>query len=579
MLDISERVAILQKLIQDGCFQQARILSEDELKTIAKKGVVAGVEGTIQIDNRKISVWVGIRANFPLSLPKIFLRPADVLGMIPHLEEDGCLCYLDEEGLLLDSDHPVGILLEAVERTIELLEKSVSGENKWDFMDEFYAYWLQLCSETTSLAAFLPIGTTLRKICAYKNGDRYILVADRIDRACAYFNHQNQKLDSYTRHTALYIPLEVGTFLTPPTPKQPWSVGDVREIIRKNVSAENKRKLRQYRVRKNRASELVILGIPRPQGGMTLIGLIFSDIGDEHPLIASNSTTVPTPVNVQRYDLDYLMPRGGANVNLDRIKALVVGCGAVGGYIPAFLAQAGIKNLTLVDSDILKPENIYRHAMGKSSEKQYKTLAIKEEIESKYPYLTITTHQNYIEKAIAQGDINLSDFDLAIFATGNQTMELYLNRLIYEHSLLAVFTWLEPYGIGGHSLLARSGKPGCFQCLFYSDSESDCYNYNRSSFAAPNQSFAKNDLGCGSSYTEYGALDAQKTAMQAVEIAIDGLLEVEPKNALMSWKGRDDRFAAAGFTTSPRYELSGDRLEDSRYSYINPQCPVCGEEI
>lgn len=158
-------------------------------------------------------------------------------------------------------------------------------------------------------------------------------------------------------------------------------------------------------------------------------------------------------------------------------------------------------------------------------------------------------------------------------------MELYLNRLIYEHSLLAVFTWLEPYGIGGHSLLARSGKPGCFQCLFYSDSESDCYNYNRSSFAAPNQSFAKNDLGCGSSYTEYGALDAQKTAMQAVEIAIDGLLEVEPKNALMSWKGRDDRFAAAGFTTSPRYELSGDRLEDSRYSYINPQCPVCGEEI
>ena len=390
--------------------------------------------------------------------------------------------------------------------------------------------------------------------------------------------HQNKHLDSYTRHTALYVPLEAGTFLTPPTSRQPWTVKDLQEIIRQNVSADNQKELRQYRVRKKRAEELVIMGIPRPQGGMTLIGLIFSDVGDEHHLITSNSTIVPTPINVQRYDLDYLMPRGGANVNLDRIKALVVGCGAVGGYIPASLVQAGIRDLTLVDPGSLEPENTYRHIMGKCQEQQYKTIAIKEEIESKYPYLTITTHQTYIEKAITQGDINFSNFDLVIFATGNQTMELYLNRLIYQHNLLAVFTWLEPYGIGGHSLLTRSGKPGCFQCLFDSDPESDGYNHNRASFAAPNQSFARNDLGCGASYTEYGALDAQKTAIQAVELAIDGLREVEPKNALISWKGRDNRFTAAGFTTSPRYQLSSDRLDESRYSYINPQCPVCGGE-
>lgn len=512
MLNSSEREPILQGLIQDGCLQQARILCEDELKTIANRGVVAGVEGIIQIDGEEISVWVGIKENFPLTLPIIFLQPTDVLGMIPHLEEDGYFCYLDSEGLLLDFDNPVGILVAAIERATELLEKSVNGENKWDFMDEFYAYWRQLCSETTSLAAFLPIDNTFRKIYAYKKGDRYILVADRIDRACAYFNHPNKHFDSHTRHTALYIPLEVGTLLTPPTPKLPWSVRDLQDIIRKNVSVENQRKLRKYRVRENRASELVIMSIPCPQGGMTLVGLIFSDVGDEHPLVASNSTTVPIPINVQRYDLDYLMPRGGANTNLDRIKALVVGCGAVGGYIPASLVQAGIRDLTLVDPDRLEPENTYRHVMGKCQEKEYKTIAIKEEIESKYPYLTIATHQAYIEKAIAQGDINLSDFDLVIFATGNQTMELYLNRLIYRHNLLAVFTWLEPYGIGGHSLLTRSRKPGCFQCLFNSDPESDGYNHNRASFAASSQSFAKNDFGCGASYTEYDALDAQKTA-------------------------------------------------------------------
>jgi molybdopterin-synthase adenylyltransferase len=575
MLEIPERVSILNDLIQDGCLQLARNLSEDELKSVAKRGVVAGVEGKIKIDGKEIFLWVGIQENFPLSLPIIFLRPADVMGIIPHLERDGYLCYLDSEGLLLDSNNPLGIFVEAVERVTELLEKSVNGENKWDFMDEFHAYWLQLGSKTKSLAAYLPVDNTLRKIYAYQDGDRYVLVANKIDSVCAYFNHRNKKIDSYMRHTGLYIPLEVGTFLTPPTPDKLWTLSDLQEIIRKNVSADNQEKLREYRVRKNRAEELVIMGISRPQGGMTLIGLVFSDVGEEHPLIAGNSTKVPTPINVQRYDLDYLLPRGGANRDLNEIKALVVGCGAVGGNIPTSLVQAGIRHLTLIDPDILNPENIYRHPMGKCQENQYKTLAIKEEIESKYPYLTITTHQTYIEKAISQGDINLSDFDLAIFATGNQTIELYLNRLIYQHDLLTVFTWLEPYGIGGHSLLTRSGEPGCFQCLFKPDSDNP-QKYNRASFAAPDQSFAKNDLGCGASYTEYGALDARKTAIQAVELALDGLLGVEPKNPLLSWKGRDNHFTAAGFKTSPRYQLSSDRLEESRYQYIDPQCPVCG---
>lgn len=578
MLDISERVSILNNLIQDGCLQLARILSEDELKGVTKRGVVAGLEGKIKINGEEISLWVGIRENFPLTLPIIFLRPADVLGKIPHLEEDGYLCYLDSEGLLLDIDRPLDILVEAINRATGLLEASVNGETQWDFMDEFNAYWQKLSPQTPSLPAFLPVDNTLRRIYAYKHGERYILVTDRIDRACAYFNHQNKHLKFYTRHTALYVPLESDTFLIPPTSEKLWNARDLQEIIRKHVSADNQKKLREYRVRKNRAEELVTMGIPRPQGGMTLIGLIFSDVGDEHPLIAGNSTKVPTPINVQRYDLEYLLPRGGANPKLNEIKALVVGCGAVGGNIPASLVQAGIRDLTLIDPDILKSENIYRHPMGKCQENQYKTLAIKEEIESKYPYLTITTHQTYIEKAISQGDINLSDFDLAIFATGDQTMELHLNRLICQHNLLAVFTWLEPYGIGGHSLLARSGKPGCFQCLFDLNPESDGYNHNRASFAAPNQSFAKNDLGCAASYTDYGALDAQKTAIQAVELALDGLREVEPKNALISWKGKDNRFTAVGFKTSSRYQLSRDRLEESRYQYIDLQCPVCGGE-
>ena len=576
MLDISQRLSILQKLIQRKCLQQACILSKDELKTIASREIVAGVKGKVSINSKTVCLWIGLKENFPLTLPVIMLQPATTLGTIPHLETDGYICYQDPEGILLNGNDPVGILVEAIDLGIDVLTKGVNGSNKWDFMNEFHAYWRQVCP--ISLDAFLPVDNTLRKIYAYKTNNRYILATDSIDRAHAYFNHHCKKLDSFTRHTALYIPLKVGTFLTPPTLEQLWSVRELQEIINKNVSAKNKEILQQYRIRKDRKEELVILAIPRPQDGKTLIGLKFQDIGDKHPLISGYSTTIPTPISIQRYDRDYLIPRGGASFDFNQIKVLVVGCGAVGGHIPALLVQAGIQDLTLVDPDRLEAENTYRHVMGKSQEQKYKTLAIKEEIENKYPYLKIITHQINIELAISQGDINLSDFDLTIFATGNQTIELYLNPLTYQQGKLTVFTWLEPYGLGGHSLLTHSRKPGCFQCLLYSNPDCEDYNHNRASFAAPNQSFTKNNLGCGSSYTEYGAIDAQKTAIQAVELALDGLREVETNNPLISWKGRDDRFTKAGFKTSSRYELSSDSLEEFKYRYINDQCPICGRK-
>jgi len=341
MLDIPEQIAILNTLIQDSHLQHARLLSYNELKTLNQRGVIAGVEGKIKISGQEICLWIGINDSFPLSLPMIFLQPADALGKIPHLEEDGYLCYLDTEGLYLDFDYPVDILIEAIKLATNLLKASIKGENQWDFMDEFQAYWYKLNPQSPSLPTFLSIDNTLRKIYAYKKDNCYVLVADKIDTACAYFNYRNQALHCYTRYTALYIPLESGTFLNPPTAETFWSISYLRQIIRKYVSAENYEKLKQYRVRKNKSEELVILGVPRPKAGMILIGLIFSAVGDEHPLIASNSTTVPLPINIQRYDSKYLLSRAGGKPELNKTKALIVGCGSIGGHIPYSLVQAG----------------------------------------------------------------------------------------------------------------------------------------------------------------------------------------------------------------------------------------------
>jgi molybdopterin-synthase adenylyltransferase len=577
MLDTSEKFQIFSDLTELNHLKNPHFLSTDELKKFASRKIDFAVKGQVLIDEEEVTLCIGTNHTFPLSLPIVFLQPADTFGIIPHLEGDGCLCYLDPEGLLLNSEKPVEILVEAIERSITLLQNGIRGLNKQDFMDEFRFYWQRAIAEPKSLCSFIFADNTLRQIFAYKEtGKDFFFAADSIDVISAYFNSESGFFNSYTRHNALYIPLESGTILIPPQRNKPWSLSDIQEILRKHLSIKNQKLLKKYQSKKKKKEQLVVLGLPRSNGGRTLIGFVFNDIANDELLLINKSKNIPSPIIIYRYDADYLITRGGADIELSKIHSLVVGCGSVGSNIVMDLIQSGITHLTLVDPDILSQENTFRHVLGHKSQFKAKVEALKEEIKSKYPYVSINICSKRIETAIQEKMITLSKFDCIFLATGNHTIELYLNRMIRQlkNNPVTIFAWLEPYSIGGHTLLTHPQRSGCLQCLFTSDSHSGYYN--KASFAASGQSFAKNDLGCNGSYVFYGALDARKTAEQSVRLALDSLRKYEQENPIISWKGSNNLFIKEGFKTSPRYQLSTDLLQQNKYAYINPDCPVCG---
>lgn len=575
MLDTETQLQILARLKQENCLQMVNLLSETELEEFKNRSLKWAIKGQITVEDKEVTLVVGGDDNFPLCLPKVFLRPADTLGFIPHLEEDGYICYLDSEGLLLNTEDPAGIIYDAITKAVDILHAGVSGSNRFDFMNEFAAYWRQICSKT--MLTFLPADSVLRKIFIYTDNNELELVADEICTVKAYYI-QETGLDLLTRRRALYVPLQDGTFVHPPKFNHPWSTQDIKTLVRKNLSTDNLQQLKHLG-KKWKSSELVVLGLPRPREGMTLVGILFSGVTGGHPLLSGRVQNPPEFIQIERHDRNYLLNRGGGQIQIDKSRILMIGCGAVGGYVVSAFAQAGITHLTLVDPDILQPENTFRHVLGDKALHKSKVAALKEEVESKYPYISIITHQKHIQDTIREGLIDLSSFDLAIFATGNHTVELYANRLLHQSAdnPITVFTWLEPYGIGGHALLTRPSNPGCLQCLFTSATSINTPLRNRAAFAAYGQSFGKDDLGCGSLYTPYSGLDAQKTAMLAVQLSLDALIGREQGSPILSWKGSDTNFIAAGFQTSPRYEMTNDQLDTSRYSYINSQCPVCGE--
>src|SRR5713101_3205467 len=318
MLDTTAQEKVLMGLAQAGLLRQARVLAPQELKPFNRRRIVCAVEGQAAVTEREVTVCVGVDRRFPLSLPTVFLRPWNALGFIPHVDQDGYVCYADVEGILLNTGDPAGILVEATERTLRILEDGASGRNRWDFMDEFQAYWRQaLPKEPIVLRAFMRVDGCARKVYAYKDKDGYKFVSDGDRAVLAYFSGNPKALESITQRSALYLPLRDGSFVLPPQPGKPWNLKEVRYAVHEHLTSENLRRLERLG-HKWKSEELVLLGVPRPSGGVTLVGLLFRGVDDGHPLLHGTVKDQPEPVGIQRYDAEYLLPRSGSRLELNR---------------------------------------------------------------------------------------------------------------------------------------------------------------------------------------------------------------------------------------------------------------------
>ena len=267
-------------------------------------------------------------------------------------------------------------------------------------------------------------------------------------------------------------------------------------------------------------------------------------------------------------------------MELESKRVLLLGCGSVGGHLAFLLARAGIGALTLVDHDILKAENTYRHVLGKPYWGKRKAFAMQQALMAQLPFIDVRAIPKTIEAAFEQDLIRLNDFDLIVSALGNPTAELAFNERVRRGAgPPIVFTWLEPLGIGGHALLTgQHGEPGCFACLYTRTDGSDGPLQNRAAFGQEDQKYGRSLAGCNNLFTPYGALDAIRTSELAARLALDALSENEQHNDLRSWKGDATAFTEAGFDVSGRYRFTEDELRRQGASYPSARCPVCGDQ-
>lgn len=533
------------------------------------------IVGRINIGETEATLRLQVPLFFPTQLPDVYIEPWDAFGFTPHVQTDGLVCYQETEGLVVDRRSPISILQGALDKALSVLRNGARGNNEDVFAEEFESYWRRL-EDATSIPSLVEATDQPRLICRAQKGDT-VYLADSEEQISAFFNGANVK-GKFTIQNAFYVPLRKSARVVPPRPDGSlWPDKKIREVVWGNLASAFENKVRDLCEDFSGQTSTVILGIPKETEGRSLVGVRYKGVDTKHPLLPGGSSWKRIPLVLSRRDHGYIAPRSGADVDLSSQSVLLVGGGAVGSHLSFELGRAGVGQITLVDPEKLRPENTYRHALGRGHWSDNKANALKARLESKLPYLECQAFPCKIQEALRRGEFDLRDHDLLACATGDMTLELGLNEHVAETEGTPplLHAWLEPYGIGGHVLVSRNDETGCLECLFTS-SNGKGRLHNRAAFAQGGQEFGRRLAGCGSLHTPYGSADALRTAELATRLATDVLTGREEGNPLQSWKGDPEEFLAEGYQLSNRFSLTSKQLEKQKYAYVAGGCPVCG---
>ena len=537
-----------------------------------------------EVDNwdglpKNLSLRVEVPDDFPVSLPRILLDQSQLPRRIPHVESSGKICFIADSNLLVNSAEGSQIIDECLSKAVKVIADGLAGKIDADFITELSAYWNRDTTGKLIVVGDLDLNSRARKLSLLtveQSQNRMfnkeaLLVAENDELG----NHWLKKIGADSSRTnrrasAYFLPLS--TCIELPTEIGPITYDWLKKEIESRVTGDT---LRDYaaweqdidiKVRAvvlcfpgTTASDKVCCSFSLDDPARTVREKVLSNC-PPHKLKSTAANLAKTyklsisPLEVLRFDPEFLIERGGGVLKAHDKSVAVIGCGAVGSHIAERLAMLGVGRLVLFDPDKLAPENIHRHVLGASDVGKAKVEALKNALNTRFPHISIATVQKNIQKAVQETPNTLDSFDLLVFATGEETLEREMTQILATRKP-SIHAWLEAYGVGYHVLCRGDiSSPGCFNCLYC---ETEPLS-NKASFFEPGQNFKRNMAGCSGSFTPFSALVVSQVANEVAEQVIE-MLTGNRLNQLVSTFLSPDTATKNGFKLSPRVKMFASR--------------------
>lgn len=528
-------------MTQGGYGRALCVLTQFGLRPVKARAGVRAFEGGLQTNAGEVPVRFEIEDWNFLDYPRVTLlkRPAGLPKLLEHVDALGGLCYLAPGSVVLDRFQPDVAVHQCLLFAVDVLNRIARGQRRdGDIANEFVAYWAlgqvpaaypvlidELGADDESAMYFLLDQPGQRRralvaqdIFAAQRIATGIDVKKVVKGACACLLFKSKEFPGAPTDG---LPATIKQFFAW---VKLWDADLAKEIQRRLGSDKN-----------YLSHEGCVIAIATPAGRfgvafsldrMRRMGYAKAPKHYCNYLLNNGGNTTILRLQMDDIGPTYIHSRNLEFPSLAGKRLMLIGCGAVGGYLAQALVRLGAGTgkdglLRLVDVGQLEPDNLGRHALGFPSLYQNKAVALRDDLIRQFPYLAV-------EAQIDTPRLNDQFFatDLIIEATGEEALSSLVNASHMEHRLKPIlYVWVKGNGEVVQALWSDSSKYGCFQCLRHGIGP----NYRQDRFPVLPNPPRTQFRGC-SSFTPYAVSAPMSAAALAADMVGDWLRgDVSPR--------------------------------------------------
>ncbi|WP_434570351.1 ThiF family adenylyltransferase [Pseudomonas sp. Z3-6] len=387
------------------------------------------------------------------------LRP-----IAPHIGGDGSICYLAKGTVVLDFFDPIGQTLRCIEEAQSVLGKVLRKEMVKDLSEEFFVHWY--AGQCIFDVQKPNLGEVPGFCLLARGGGRFPVITD--DLAVTSLKLDVMGFEAKRERVPAYI---VKSNIEPRPSQKDWPPKTVAEFLdwQRQLDSRCARKVEQRISEASRLTDkdaLIIIKSPRLRYGVHVH--FDQSVLPAEKLAATRGTRrlysyKITRLHAVRLDNAYLAQRNIPGMRtLAGKKIAVIGCGTIGGYLIDALAKAGAGTgggqLTIVDYEVLGPQNIGRHRLGMAHIFANKASGMRLTLQFDNPSVSARALE------VDARDAHLGPIDLLIDATGEEALGHWL-AVRYADEVPMLSVWIEGPGIAVRGLMKKPGSGACYRCL------------------------------------------------------------------------------------------------------------------
>lgn len=508
----------------------------------------------VVVEERSIELIMKFPRFYPYEFPEIYCYQ-DLDFRMPHVYTSKQLCLYDENEEIADPQFFLEISTIMVDRAIKLLTDSINGDNFLEYNVEAISYWN---SKSDALITMLNFDDSYSHfIIGYCLLDNIYICADSHEDIVDFVKY---KYDIEISEEDMIRILYVKSKLVITS-----CIRNLRDIEVWLIGQENKSVFNNFLLQLNEQSIIVsqfdngkgncLLGIKL--GRLKSNGIVINK-KNVAGVIRANSGKKFEKIQIRDMRMKRLFTRGGDGRAVFDKKCLFVGCGSVGSFLIKAVTEIGISDdISIVDKDILSPDNIARHLCGASYILcDSKATAVGKYMKDMYPTIKCNSiHKNVLELIENKRDF-FSEYDLVFVTVGNSVLEKEFVQLFKQGNLKqCIIVWVEPYLIAGHAVILNSEvNDFTYNNIF------DAQGRFNISVIEDSKKYLKSEAGCQSAYAPYAGFEVQKFVLDFIDIYYKEIYEKKNKgNYIFTWFGKMKWARQNQITIKPEYRAIDDR--------------------